>query len=104
MRGRKEGTSHWVLEAPCEAFFNLRQLRKILINCAMYQVKEFLRIKRCSTCQAYGHTANSKEYQSSPLHSVDAVNSDTTPETAEMMNFTALTVPKALTTTSGTET
>ncbi|GBL99495.1 hypothetical protein AVEN_68781-1 [Araneus ventricosus] len=32
---------------------------------------------------------------SSPLHSVDAVDSDTTPETAEMMNFTALTVPKA---------
>ncbi|GBN49429.1 hypothetical protein AVEN_77503-1, partial [Araneus ventricosus] len=45
---------------------------------------------------------------SSPLHSVDAVDSDTTPETAEMMNFTALTVPKAteieaLTTKSGTE-
>ncbi|GBM10074.1 hypothetical protein AVEN_92904-1 [Araneus ventricosus] len=61
MRGRREGTSHWVLEAPCEAFFNLRQLRKIPINWAMYQMKEFLHIKRCSTCQAYGHTANSKE-------------------------------------------
>ncbi|GBM03706.1 hypothetical protein AVEN_134932-1 [Araneus ventricosus] len=61
MRFRKEGTSHWVLEAPCEAFFNLRRLRKIPIKWAMYQMKEFLHIKRCSTCQAYGHTANSKE-------------------------------------------
>ncbi|GBN65183.1 hypothetical protein AVEN_62471-1 [Araneus ventricosus] len=61
MRGRKEGTSHWVLEAPCEAFFNLRRLRKIPIKWTMYQMKEFLHIKRCSTCQAYGHTANSKE-------------------------------------------
>ncbi|GBN91642.1 hypothetical protein AVEN_90173-1 [Araneus ventricosus] len=32
MRGRKEGTSHWVLEAPREAFFNLRRLRKIPIK------------------------------------------------------------------------
>ncbi|GBM81608.1 hypothetical protein AVEN_82338-1 [Araneus ventricosus] len=61
MRGRKEGTSHWVLEAPCEAFFNLRQLRKIPIKWSMYQMTEFIHIKRCSTCQAYGNTANSKE-------------------------------------------
>ncbi|GBL84570.1 hypothetical protein AVEN_191043-1 [Araneus ventricosus] len=61
MRGRKEGTSHWVLEAPCEAFFNLRRLRKIPIKWTMYQMKEFLHIKRCSTCQTYGHTVNSKE-------------------------------------------
>ncbi|GBN22804.1 hypothetical protein AVEN_104515-1 [Araneus ventricosus] len=27
----------------------------------MYEMKEFLHIKRLSTCQAYGHTANSKE-------------------------------------------
>ncbi|GBO01015.1 hypothetical protein AVEN_151531-1 [Araneus ventricosus] len=47
MRGRKEETSHWVLEAPCEAFFNLRRLRKIPIKWAMYQMKEFLHIKRC---------------------------------------------------------
>ncbi|GBO07511.1 hypothetical protein AVEN_129361-1, partial [Araneus ventricosus] len=53
--------SHWVLEAPREAFFNLRRLRKIPIKWAMYQMKEFLHIKRCSTCQAYGHTANSRE-------------------------------------------
>ncbi|GBO24848.1 hypothetical protein AVEN_104975-1 [Araneus ventricosus] len=61
MRGRKEGTSHCVLEALFEAFFKLRQLRKIPIKWAMYQMKEFLQIKRCSTCQAYGHTTNSKE-------------------------------------------
>ncbi|GBN13674.1 hypothetical protein AVEN_140049-1 [Araneus ventricosus] len=36
MRGRKEGTSHWVLEALFEAFFKLRQLRKIPIKWTMY--------------------------------------------------------------------
>ncbi|GBM41031.1 hypothetical protein AVEN_180938-1 [Araneus ventricosus] len=61
MRDRKEGTSHWVLEAPCEAFFYLRRQRKIPIKWTMYQMKEFLHIKRCSTCKAYRHTANSKE-------------------------------------------
>ncbi|GBO41397.1 hypothetical protein AVEN_44622-1 [Araneus ventricosus] len=61
MRGLREGTRHWVIEDPCEAFFNLRQLRMIPIDWVMYQVKEFLHIKRYSTCQAYGHTANSKE-------------------------------------------
>ncbi|GBM78704.1 hypothetical protein AVEN_25765-1 [Araneus ventricosus] len=61
MRGLREGTRHWVLEAPCEGFFNLRQLRIVPIDWVMYQVKEFLHTKRYSTCQAYGHTANSKE-------------------------------------------
>ncbi|GBL84681.1 hypothetical protein AVEN_191133-1 [Araneus ventricosus] len=61
MRGRREGTSHWVLEAPSEAFHRLKQLRKIPINLAMYRMKEFLHIKRRSACQAYGHTTNSKE-------------------------------------------
>ncbi|KAF8786034.1 hypothetical protein HNY73_011510 [Argiope bruennichi] len=61
MKGRREGTSHWVLETPGEVLHTLKQLKKIPINWSMYQMKEFFHVKRCSTCQAYGHTAFSKE-------------------------------------------
>ncbi|KAF8791598.1 putative 115 kDa protein in type-1 like protein [Argiope bruennichi] len=60
MKGRREGTSHWVLETPGEVLHTLKQLKKIPINCSMYQMKEFFHVKRCSTCQAYGHTENAK--------------------------------------------
>ncbi|KAF8778951.1 hypothetical protein HNY73_015625 [Argiope bruennichi] len=59
MRGRTEDTSHLILEAPSETFHRLKNLRRIAINWEMFHLKEFHHVKRCSTCQAFTHTANS---------------------------------------------
>ncbi|KAF8784353.1 hypothetical protein HNY73_010041 [Argiope bruennichi] len=59
MRGRTEDTSHLILEAPSETFHRLKNLRRIAINWEMFHLREFHHVKRCSTCQAFTHTANS---------------------------------------------
>ncbi|GBL81047.1 hypothetical protein AVEN_83124-1 [Araneus ventricosus] len=59
LKGRKENTNHLNLEAPSPAFHKLKNLGGIAINWNMYQLKEFVHIKRCTTCQAFTHTANS---------------------------------------------
>ncbi|KAF8784070.1 hypothetical protein HNY73_011700 [Argiope bruennichi] len=57
MRGQKRRHSPLILEAPSETFHRLKNLRRIAINWEMFHLREFHHVKRCSTCQAFTHTA-----------------------------------------------
>ncbi|KAF8765175.1 hypothetical protein HNY73_023163 [Argiope bruennichi] len=85
MRGRTEDTSHLILEAPSETFHRLKNLRRIAINWEMFHLREFHHVKRCSTCQAFTHTANSGQCKMNFHFAVAAVD-DITPGSACLMS------------------
>ncbi|GBM59551.1 hypothetical protein AVEN_164317-1, partial [Araneus ventricosus] len=58
LRGRTEGTSHWVFEIPSDEFQKISMIKKLPINWSMHNVREFFHIKKCQRCQAYGHLVN----------------------------------------------
>ncbi|GBM92131.1 Putative protein in type-1 retrotransposable element R1DM [Araneus ventricosus] len=58
LRGRTEGTSHWVIETPSDEFQKISMIKKLPINWSMHNVREFFHIKKCQRCQAYGHLVN----------------------------------------------
>ncbi|GBL92256.1 Putative protein in type-1 retrotransposable element R1DM [Araneus ventricosus] len=58
LRGRTEGTSHWVFETPSDEFQKISMIKKLPINWSMHNVREFFHIKKCQRCQAYGHLVN----------------------------------------------
>ncbi|GBL73599.1 Tyrosine-protein phosphatase 69D [Araneus ventricosus] len=39
LKGRKPDTSHWVMEAPCKQFLQLKRFRKIAVNWNMFQLR-----------------------------------------------------------------
>ncbi|GBO36331.1 hypothetical protein AVEN_33273-1 [Araneus ventricosus] len=59
LRGRTQGTSHWVLETPSEEFKKTTSIKKLPINWSMHNIREFFHIKKCQKCHAYGHLFNS---------------------------------------------
>ncbi|GBM60131.1 Putative protein in type-1 retrotransposable element R1DM [Araneus ventricosus] len=58
LRGRTEGTSHWVFETPSDKFQKNSMIKKLPINWSMHNVRECFHIKKCQRCQAYGHLVN----------------------------------------------
>ncbi|GBN07386.1 hypothetical protein AVEN_11115-1 [Araneus ventricosus] len=56
LKGRREGTSHWVVETLTSTFHLLTKNKKILLNWTAYSVREFIGIRRCFKCQNFGHT------------------------------------------------
>ncbi|GBN02572.1 hypothetical protein AVEN_89534-1 [Araneus ventricosus] len=57
LRGRKQETSHWIMEAPAEEFHKIIPVEKISINWEIHNIKEFYHIQRCNNCHEYGHPA-----------------------------------------------
>ncbi|GBL79388.1 hypothetical protein AVEN_92577-1 [Araneus ventricosus] len=58
LKGRKEGTSHWVVETSPSTFHLLTKNKKILLDLTVYLVREFIGVRRCFKCQNFGHTQN----------------------------------------------
>ncbi|GBN96433.1 hypothetical protein AVEN_63122-1 [Araneus ventricosus] len=57
LRGRKQETSHWIMEAPAEEFHKIIPVEKISVNWEIHNIKEFYHIQRCNNCHEYGHPA-----------------------------------------------
>ncbi|KAF8793420.1 hypothetical protein HNY73_004902 [Argiope bruennichi] len=85
MRRRIENTSYVILEAPSEALHCLKNLRRIAINCEILHLKEFHRVKHCSTCHTFIHTANRTSAEMIS-HSVVTAADDITPGSACLMS------------------
>ncbi|GBN20502.1 hypothetical protein AVEN_28299-1 [Araneus ventricosus] len=58
LKGRREGTSHWVVETSPSTFHLLTKNKKNLLNWAAYSVRDFIGVRRCFKCQIFGHTQN----------------------------------------------
>ncbi|GBL73792.1 hypothetical protein AVEN_230763-1 [Araneus ventricosus] len=58
LKGRREGTSHWVVETSPSTFYLLTKNKKILLNWTAYSVREFIGVRRCFKSQNFGHTQN----------------------------------------------
>ncbi|GBN77822.1 hypothetical protein AVEN_123087-1 [Araneus ventricosus] len=56
LKGRRECTSHWVVETSPSTFHLLTKNKKILLNWTAYSVREFIGVRRCFKCQNFGHT------------------------------------------------
>ncbi|GBO27309.1 hypothetical protein AVEN_145100-1 [Araneus ventricosus] len=55
LKGRKEGYQHWVVDLPTPAFFTLEAAGKLVMNWSIYRIKEFFSVRRCFSCQSFGH-------------------------------------------------
>ncbi|GBM57987.1 hypothetical protein AVEN_162168-1 [Araneus ventricosus] len=55
LKGQKEGYQHWVVELKTTAFFTLEAAGKLVVNWSIYKIKEFFSVRRCFSCQSFGH-------------------------------------------------
>ncbi|GBN08585.1 hypothetical protein AVEN_264861-1 [Araneus ventricosus] len=67
MRGRQEEKNHILLEEPSKAFHTLKHIKRISINWALCNKREFYHAKKCATCQKIGLTAWAKKRKNNPF-------------------------------------
>ncbi|KAF8795318.1 hypothetical protein HNY73_003182 [Argiope bruennichi] len=93
MKGRREGTSHWILETPGEVLHTLKQLKRFL-KLVHVPDERILSCQEVLDVSAYGHQPFRKNASSLRLFVVVVVI-DTTAEAAEVKIPTALTATRA---------
>ncbi|GBO25596.1 hypothetical protein AVEN_13793-1 [Araneus ventricosus] len=70
LKGRREGTSHWVVKLRLPHSIFSRKIKKILLNWTAYSIREFIGVRRCFKCQNFGHTQKIAKTTFPSAHSV----------------------------------